>query len=152
MGEMELRELHGALWLVLAWACLALWQGPEVEATAPRCADEALLQVDGGEARGGTPLLLCPEAVGDRPARPPTGAVGLLVGRPIDVDAATEDELQALPGIGPGLARRIVEERAARGPFGVVDGLSRVRGLGPARIRALGELATAGRAGGGAGD
>jgi competence protein ComEA len=57
----------------------------------------------------------------------------------IDVDAASAEELERLPGIGPALASRIVAERAARGRFGGPDGLLRVPGIGPktlARIRA----------------
>ncbi len=57
----------------------------------------------------------------------------------IDVDAASAEELERLPGIGPALAARIVAERVARGPFGGPDGLLRVPGIGPktlARIRA----------------
>jgi competence ComEA-like helix-hairpin-helix protein len=57
----------------------------------------------------------------------------------LDVDAASAEELERLPGIGPALAARIVAERAARGPFGGPDGLLRVPGIGPktlARIRA----------------
>jgi competence protein ComEA len=38
--------------------------------------------------------------------------------------------LEALPGIGPALARRIVEDRALNGPFGSAEGLQRVRGVG----------------------
>jgi competence protein ComEA len=51
---------------------------------------------------------------------------------PIDVDVADATALDALPGIGPSLAGRIVAERAANGPFGSLDGLQRVRGIGPA--------------------
>lgn len=57
----------------------------------------------------------------------------------IDVDAASAEELERLPGIGPALGARIVAERAARGRFGGPDGLLRVPGIGPktlARIRA----------------
>lgn len=58
---------------------------------------------------------------------------------PVDVDIAGVEELDRLPGIGPALAARIVEDRAARGPFGSLDALQQVRGIGPAlaeRLRA----------------
>jgi competence protein ComEA len=58
---------------------------------------------------------------------------------PIDVDIATAEELDRLPGIGPALAARIVEDRERNGPFGSLAGLDRVRGIGPAlseRLRA----------------
>jgi competence protein ComEA len=49
----------------------------------------------------------------------------------IDVDAADAATIEALPGVGPALARRIVEDRDKHGPFGSVTGLQRVRGIGP---------------------
>ena len=49
----------------------------------------------------------------------------------IDMDRATEEELTRLPGVGPSLAARIVADRAARGPFGSIDGFQRVKGVGP---------------------
>ena len=55
----------------------------------------------------------------------------------IDVDRATAAELEALPRIGPALAKRIVDDRAANGPFGSLDGLQRVKGIGPAMARVL---------------
>jgi competence protein ComEA len=48
----------------------------------------------------------------------------------VNVNTATAEELQALPGIGPTLAQRIVETRQ-RGRFRTVDDLRRVYGLGP---------------------
>jgi len=56
----------------------------------------------------------------------------------IDIDRASPDVLERLPGIGPGLASRIVIDRERHGPFRTPDGLLRVRGIGPrtlARIR-----------------
>lgn len=51
---------------------------------------------------------------------------------PIDVDRATAEVLDVLPGIGPALAARIVADRDSLGPFGSLEGLQRVRGIGPA--------------------
>lgn len=56
---------------------------------------------------------------------------------PVDVDAAGAAELDALPGIGPSLAARIVADREARGPFGSLDGLRRVKGVGDVLIARL---------------
>jgi competence protein ComEA len=61
---------------------------------------------------------------------------------PVDVNRATADELATLPGIGPGLARRIVEWRGANGPFATVDDLEKVPGIGPATVRRLRSGAT----------
>lgn len=55
----------------------------------------------------------------------------------VDVDRATPDELDALPGIGPSLARRIVADRDARGPFGSLEALDAVSGVGPTLINRL---------------
>jgi competence protein ComEA len=59
---------------------------------------------------------------------------------PLDLNRATRDDLERLPGIGPGLAARIVDARERRGPFGSVDDLRRVHGIGDAtlaRVRPL---------------
>ncbi|MGD0484018.1 MAG: helix-hairpin-helix domain-containing protein [Gemmatimonadales bacterium] len=58
-------------------------------------------------------------------------------GERVDVDTAAADELARLPRVGPKLARRIVEERDARGPFGGLAGLGRVPGIGPALLAGL---------------
>ena len=50
----------------------------------------------------------------------------------LDLDRATAAELEALPGIGPSLASRIIASRDSLGPFGSLDGLERVRGVGTA--------------------
>lgn len=52
---------------------------------------------------------------------------------PVDLNHAGVEELQSLPGIGPELARRIVEGR----PYAAVDELQRVHGIGPARLQAV---------------
>ncbi|HEX6369632.1 MAG TPA: helix-hairpin-helix domain-containing protein [Longimicrobium sp.] len=56
---------------------------------------------------------------------------------PVDVNRATADELATLPGIGPALARRIVEWRGAHGPFATVDDLEQVPGIGAGTVRRL---------------
>lgn len=63
--------------------------------------------------------------------------------RLIDVNRADETELQVLPGIGPALARRIVEHRTRHGSYRGVDDLLDVPGVGPVvleRIRPLLEV------------
>jgi hypothetical protein len=56
---------------------------------------------------------------------------------PVDLDTAPLDEIASLPQIGPALARRILADRIERGPFGSLDGLSRVRGLTSGLVRRL---------------
>ncbi len=55
----------------------------------------------------------------------------------IDVNAARWPELAQLPGVGETLARRIVDSRAAQGPFADHDQLRRVRGIGPRTLERI---------------
>lgn len=59
---------------------------------------------------------------------------------PLDPNLADERELQALPGVGPVLAARIVEWRREQGPFASLEALDAVKGVGPARIEQWGAL------------
>lgn len=56
---------------------------------------------------------------------------------PIDLDTASAALLERLPRIGPTLAKRIVDDRERRGPFGSLEAFQRVRGVGPAIAREL---------------
>ncbi|HKN66533.1 MAG TPA: helix-hairpin-helix domain-containing protein [Gemmatimonadaceae bacterium] len=60
----------------------------------------------------------------------------------VDVDIATAGQLDALPGVGPVMARRIVADREKRGPFGSLANLRRVKGIGPALAARLDSLVT----------
>lgn len=57
--------------------------------------------------------------------------------RPININTANEIELERLPGIGPVLAARIIEERETGGPFISADDLERVPGIGEKKIAAM---------------
>ena len=56
---------------------------------------------------------------------------------PIDINAASASGLQKLPGIGPVIAERIIEYRSINGPFESLDSLINVRGIGPAKLKAI---------------
>jgi len=74
------------------------------------------------------------------PTRPATPTPPAAVGTRLDLNRASQQDLERLPGIGPGLATRILDSRAQRGIFGSVDDLRRVRGVGDltlARLRPL---------------
>jgi competence protein ComEA len=58
-------------------------------------------------------------------------------GPPLDLNRATPDELMRLPGVGPVLARRIVEVRDSVGRFAAVEDLRGVRGVGRAKLERL---------------
>ena len=80
----------------------------------------------------------------------------LASGERIDVERADVGELSRLPRVGLGLAKSIVADRAAHGPFGSLEGLDRVSGVGPGLLKLLAPHLTFGGAdgrqgGGGAG-
>ncbi|TMQ67543.1 MAG: helix-hairpin-helix domain-containing protein [Candidatus Eisenbacteria bacterium] len=62
----------------------------------------------------------------------------------IDLNRASLAELDALPGIGPVLAARIVEHRLRHGPFRAVEELRAVRGIGPRLLARLAPRLTVG--------
>lgn len=55
----------------------------------------------------------------------------------LDLNRATAEELQGLPGIGPVLAQRVVDQRTTHGPFHTVDDLREVKGIGKKRMDQL---------------
>ena len=91
-----------------------------------------------GEGASGAPARR--DATG--PARRnPTGAsappAAPGVSAPLDVNAASVADLEALPGIGPVLAGRIVEYRQMHGRFQRVEDLLEVKGIGPRLLERL---------------
>lgn len=64
------------------------------------------------------------------------------VHRLVDLDRASAEEIEVLPGIGPALSRRIVAARDSAGGFGGMEGLCAVSGVGPALVKKLLPLVT----------
>lgn len=64
---------------------------------------------------------------------------------PININTAGADDLDTLPGIGPVLAQRIIEYRAAHGPFQKVNDLLEVKGIGPATLDKVRDHVTVGK-------
>ncbi|HHO54624.1 MAG TPA: helix-hairpin-helix domain-containing protein [Deltaproteobacteria bacterium] len=85
---------------------------------------DVLAEGDRLEVRGGRVRVL-------PPSRP------LLVALPIDINTAGIEALEAIPGLGASTAAAIVEDREIRGPFPSLDGLVRVRGVGPSTVAKL---------------
>jgi competence protein ComEA len=63
---------------------------------------------------------------------------------PIDLNAATAEQLETLPGVGPATAAAIVSHREAHGRFKRPEDLLDVRGIGEAKFEALRTLVTVG--------
>lgn len=83
-------------------------------------------------------------AAGTRPKM--AGSTGASTGQgagsgQVNVNSATLEQLQTLPGIGPKLAQNIFQYREAHGPFGQWDDLRNVQGIGEKRLAKIKEAA-----------
>lgn len=70
------------------------------------------------------------------------GATRLRVGEPLDLNHAALGDLLLLPGVGPKLAARILEERERRAGFASLEQLAEVKGVGPKKLAQLRALVT----------
>ena len=82
---------------------------------------------------------------------PPVAPVPLRSGpkslppQPLDLNQATAQELANLPGIGPALAERIVQDRQEHGKFESVNDLTRIRGIKSKTVEKLAPYVTIGK-------
>lgn len=77
-------------------------------------------------------------AAGPAPATgPAAGAKGTAPGPPLDLNAATATQLDALPGVGPATSTAILAYRTSHGRFRSVTELLDVPGIGPTKLEAL---------------
>jgi competence protein ComEA len=74
------------------------------------------------------------------PAAADGGSSGSATSGPIDLNTATLQQLDTLPGVGPVLAQRILDWRAEHGRFAGVDQLADVPGIGESRLAQLRDL------------
>jgi competence ComEA-like helix-hairpin-helix protein len=80
-------------------------------------------------------LLLCPCAFAKKkPAA-----------TPVNINAATSEELQLVPEIGPATTEKILQMRKSYGAFKSVDDLLAIRGLGPKRLEKMRKYLVAGK-------
>ena len=111
----------------------------------------APLQSPSGMDGSGVPALPLPRIEGDartnrsgwgKTVRGGRGAESDGISHPVDLDHASEREIEALPRVGPALARRIVAHRDSFGPFGSIEALRKVKGMGRATLERLAPLVT----------
>lgn len=86
--------------------------------------------------------LAAPLADGEQVLVPVRGAAAGTGGNPsptapVDLNTANAEQLDALPGIGPATAQKIVDYRQAHGPFRSLDDLEAVPGIGPSKLAQL---------------
>ena len=135
----ERRALFFLAAVALLGAGTRVWRGRHVAVDTTGLARQ-LEEVDGLSGR-----RVGRSANKPRPTRQP---VGPPTRQPVNLDTAPAEEIETLPGIGPALARRIVKDRDANGPFGCLAALDRVKGVGPALMVKIDSLATFSAAGG----
>jgi competence protein ComEA len=75
-------------------------------------------------------------------ARAAAGAMPPPATGPVNLNSATLEQLDALPGVGPVTAQKIIAYREQNGAFRSVDDLDAVPGIGPARLEELRALVT----------
>ena len=80
------------------------------------------------------PARAPPDKAGGAP--PPSGPQG-----PVHLNTATLEDLDALPGVGPVTAQKILDYRQEHGAFASIDELDAIPGIGPARLEQLREVA-----------
>jgi competence ComEA-like helix-hairpin-helix protein len=65
---------------------------------------------------------------------------------PVNLNTATSEELQQVPGIGPSTAQKILQARKSYGAFKSVDDLQAIQGIGPKRLEKMRKYLTVGKA------
>ncbi|MDY7041567.1 MAG: helix-hairpin-helix domain-containing protein, partial [Chloroflexota bacterium] len=73
---------------------------------------------------------------------PPTAPGSVSATGKVNVNTATSEELDTLPGIGPAIAQRIIEYRQANGPFQSIEEIKNVSGIGDKLFEKLKDLIT----------
>ncbi len=133
-----LRSLLIKLSLLALTASLVFWIGWPVPEQRPGGSGGQVLSKGGAEPR--LPSRDQSEPRGASVRRDPAQRIVTAETKPnslLDLNRATLEELVALPGLGPTLAQRILDQRRQKGAFVSVDELLEVRGIGEKRLAAL---------------
>lgn len=112
---------------------------PEMINLADRVSDGQQVRVPAIGATTQPTLTPYPLAVSQRAA---PGLVVPVSGGLMNINTATASELESLPGIGPVLAERIVAYRTDHGPFGAIEDIMDVSGIGEGYFAQIRELIT----------
>ena len=97
-------------------------------------------EVASGGTAGGHPAGAGKAGSGGTGGRATGGAAGSAggsAGAKVNINTADATQLDALPGVGPSTAAKIVADRQANGPFATPDELGRVPGIGPKKLEQL---------------
>jgi len=96
-------------------------------------------QVAISDQSGRVPLAVTPTAAFEviEPTKPAPESGDL-----ININTASQEELESLPGIGPTLAQRIIDYRTEHGPFKQIEDIMNVPGIGPATFDQIADLIT----------
>lgn len=129
LNRIETRSLATATALVLVGTGLRLGFGPGPADTDWRPPSDTELTATSAAGLRAT--------VEDGVRREERAAVPLAAGEQLDPNFADETELRRLPGIGPAKASAIVRDRRENGPFGSLEDLERVVGLGEKTVLRL---------------
>jgi competence protein ComEA len=86
--------------------------------------------------RGSSPAPAGAPGDGAGAGSPDAGAAGPAAG-PVNLNAATAEQLDTLDGVGPATAQKILEFRSQHGGFSSVDDLGQIPGIGPKRLESL---------------
>ena len=84
--------------------------------------------------------VIVPQHVAGGAAAAPAGTTGAPTSGPVSLSTATAEQLDALPGIGPVTAQKILDYRLKHGAFHSVDELDAISGIGPAKLDQLRDL------------
>lgn len=125
LTALETAVLLGLMSLLLLGLGVKHWQirqiPPLADQIPPRLADSDSTYTDSVSSESASSVLAL-----DAPPDPP-----------VNVNTADAEALQTLSGIGPALSQRIIDHRAAQGPFQSVEDLQAVSGIGPKTVEGI---------------